>query len=116
MPFEDDEIASDLNLDSRDREAHDASSRTVVQPLTVHGALAISPISSHDKATPQEKRWPLTPKSARPSDTLMANHKITHRQARDLLRFVAQHTHASSTTSPKTWRPSRWTCGSTAAS
>jgi transcriptional regulator with GAF, ATPase, and Fis domain len=91
--FEDDEMAAGLNLYSTEREAYDETSRTVGQLLAVHGALAISLISSQQKATHLEKALATNREIGMAMGILMAQHKITRQQAWDLLRIASQHTH-----------------------
>ena len=90
--LEDDDLIAGLNLYARAREAFDDSAHTVGTLLATHGALAIAAAAARERADQLQRALSSNRDIGVAMGVLMTLHKITRRQAFDLLRVASQNT------------------------
>ena len=89
---EDDDLIAGLNLYSRQRDAFDDEAQTVGTLLATHGALAVSAAAAPERAAHLQRALLTNREIGVAIGVLMTQHKITGRQAFDLLRIASQNT------------------------
>jgi hypothetical protein len=86
------DLIAGLNLYSRRKDAFDKEAQTVGTLLATHGALAVSAAAARERAAQLQQALLTNREIGVAMGVLMNQHKITRRQAFDLLRIASQNT------------------------
>jgi GAF domain-containing protein len=89
--LEDDDLIAGLNLYATRKDAFDDSSQTIGILLATHGALAVSAASARERVAQLQQALTSNRDIGVAMGVLMIQHKITRRQAFDLLRVASQN-------------------------
>jgi GAF domain-containing protein len=93
LALDDTDAMAGLNLYSRQRNAYDDDALHIAMLLATHAGVIVSGLIAHEKAANLEKALATSREIGMAMGVLMATHKITSRDAFDLLRFASQRTH-----------------------